>query len=303
MPINPANTRHHQSYLRGVVLVALGMAVSSTIGLGFRATEEATAWQILTYRSIGTVMFMAIILGWRNAGGVHSLVRHLTPAALGGGFGLMLASCGVIVAFEHTTVANALFLLATAPFFAAILGSVLLAERVRPEAWIAIALGLVGVAIMVGDGLSRGNFWGNVAGLTAALGLAIFSVALRWGRDTNLLLLALLGGCLTFVVATSATFVTGIGLAVSAQDLLIGLAMGAFQLGCALLLILAGSRSVPAAEIALLGLVEIILAPIWVWLVFGERVGLLTLVGGTTVLIAVLIDTLSGLRRTRGKRV
>jgi drug/metabolite transporter, DME family len=302
MPINPAETRHHQSYLRGVVLVALGMAVSSTIGLGFRATEEATAWQILTYRSIGTIVFMAIILGWRNAGRLHLLVRHLTPAAFGGGFGLMLASCGVIVAFEHTTVANALFLMATAPFFAAILGSVLLSERVRPEAWIAIALGLVGVAIMVGDGLSRGNLWGNAAGLTAALGLAIFAVALRWGRATNLLLLALMGGCMTFVVATPATFVTGAGLEVSAQDLLIGLAMGAFQLGCALLLILAGSRSVPAAEIALLGLVEIILAPIWVWLVFGERVGLLTLVGGATVLIAVLIDTLSGLRQTRDKR-
>ena len=303
LPTNRLNAQRLRSYRSGVALVALGMIVSSTIGLGVRAMDAATAWQILVYRSIGTIVFMVIVLAVRNPARFHLLFKQLGPPALLGGFGLMLASCGVIVAFEHTTVANAFFLVAAAPFFAAVLGRTLLAEPVRPATWIAIALGLVGVVIMVGEGLSLGNLWGNIAGLIAALGLAIFAVALRWGRSTHLLLLALAGGCMTFVVAMIATVANGAGLTVSTHDIVVSVAMGAFQLGCALLLITAGSKSVPAADIALLGLVEIILAPVWVWLVFGERVGFLTLIGGATVLSAILIDTLTGLRAAQDKPV
>ncbi|MES0882775.1 DMT family transporter [Roseibium sp. SCP14] len=299
MPAFQTSVRPAQSYARGVVLVALGMAVSSTIGLGVRAIDQATPWQILMYRSLGTIGFISIVLVIRNAAEFSASIRQLGPPAIVGGLGLMLASCGVIVAFHHTTVANAFFLVATAPFLAALMGAAFLLEKVRPEAWLAILFGLIGVAIMVGDGLSRGNIWGNIAGLIAAFGLALFAVALRWGRFTNLLVLALVGGCLTFAVATTATAVSGAGFSISVPDLVVSLAMGAFQLGCALLLITAGSPSVPAAEIALLGLVEIILAPIWVWLVFGESVGVLTLMGGATVLGAILFDTVSGMRTAR----
>ena len=299
MPAFRKSVQPTKSYARGVVLVALGMAGSSTIGLGVRSIDQATPWQVLMYRSLGTVGFIAAVLIFKNAAEFSASIRQFRLPAIVGGTGLMLASCGVIIAFHHTTVANAFFLVATAPLFAALMGAVFLAEKVRPEAWGAIGLGLIGVTIMVGDGLSRGDIWGNVAGLIAAFGLALFAVSLRWSRSTDLLVLALAGGGLTFVVAATATAVSGAGFSVSVQDLVISLAMGAFQLGCALLLITAGSTSVPAAEIALLGLVEIILAPIWVWLVFGEHVGLLTLVGGATVLCALLFDTVSGMRSAR----
>ncbi|CUJ95603.1 carboxylate/amino acid/amine transporter [Ruegeria denitrificans] len=283
--------------MRGVLLVALGMLVSSTIGVGVRAVDAATSWQILVYRSIGTILFLAMVIAIRQQDGMRGVLTKIDPPVLVGGIGLMLASCGVIVAFEHTTVANAFFLVAAAPFIAALLGRALLSEQVRKATWFAIVLGLGGVAIMVGGGLSIGQFWGNIAGLIAAFGFAIFAVSLRWGRSNDLLVLALAGGCFTFLTASFATLMSGTGFSVSMHDLLISLAMGAFQLGCALLLITAGSRSVPAAEIAVLGLVEIVLAPVWVWIIFGENVGLMTVLGGTTVLLAVVIDAITGARK------
>jgi drug/metabolite transporter, DME family len=293
---DPTQFLRQRGYLGGALLVALGMLVSSTIGLGVRMTDVATAWQILVYRSVGTVVFLILVIVVRNPRVFGTLAKQIELPGIAGGFGLMLASCGVIVAFDHTTVANALFLVAAAPFITALLGGVLLSERVRPATWFAITLSLIGVAVMVGEGLSLGNFWGNAAGLVAALGLAIFSVSLRWGQSSDLLLLALVGGCMTFVVSTMATIATGAGFSIPIHDILISLSMGAFQLGCALLLIIAGSKSVPAADIAVIGLVEIVLAPVWVWLIFGESVGLVTLIGGAVVLIAIFVDTFTGVR-------
>jgi len=283
------------AYRRGIFLVLIGSLCSSWIGLGVRMMESATAWQLLVYRSIGLIAFLLIVIALRNAGRIAAAFRDAGPASLVGGLGLATAFSGGIVAMQYATVANAMFLLAGAPFLSAILGRLVLKERVRPATWAAIAAAMTGVVLMVGEGISFGFFWGNVAGLCGALGLAVFIIALRWGHLTDMLPLNVFAGLFGLIFAGAVCFATGDGIAVSTHDAALALAMGAFQLGLALVFITLGSRSVPAAELSLLTMAEVVLAPLWVYLVYGETAGALTLAGGGLVLAAIAVDALTGL--------
>jgi len=287
------------AYRRGIFLVLTGSICSSWLGLGVRMMESATAWQLLVYRGVGAIAFLLIVIAARNRGRIAEAFRDAGPASLVGGLGLATAFTGGIVAMHQASVANAMFLLAGAPFLAAILGRLVLKERVRPATWLAIATAMAGVVMMVGEGISFGFFWGNVAGLCGALGLAVFIIALRWGHLTEMLPLNIFGGLFGLILAGTVCFAMGDGIAVSAHDAVVALAMGVFQLGLALVLITLGSRSVPAAELSLLTMAEVVLAPLWVYLVYGETAGRFTLLGGALLLAAIAGDALTGLRDRR----
>lgn len=287
------------AYRRGVILVLLGSAVSSWIGIGMRMVEAASVWQILVFRSFGLAVFLSLFIAWRYPGRFAAAFRNAGPASVVGGLGLMGAFAGSIVAIERTSVANAMFLLAATPFLAAFLGRLILKERVRTVTWIAMAFAFLGVAVMVTNGVSLGRLSGNVAGLVAALGFATFVISLRWGHLTDMLPLNVLGGVFGVVVGLAMSGWTGVGLDVSLHDALLGLAMGVFQLGLALVLITLGSRTVPAAQLSLFGMTEVVLAPLWVWIFLGEQASLYTLAGGTILLLAIAADALSAMHRER----
>ncbi len=287
-------------YRRGIVLVLLGALASSWMGLGVRMFEDATAWQILAIRSFSMMVFLLIIIAWRNPGQILSTFRQAAGATLVGGVAIAVAFCGIIVAIQSTTVANAMFLLAAAPFLAAILGRLFLGEHVRPATWLAIVVSLSGVGIMVAENISFGHLWGNVAAAAAALGLAVFLVALRSKPNIEMLPVAAFGGLLGTIAALFMCFVvTGVGLSLSTHDVGLAIALGVFQLGLACYFITVGARYVPAAEVALLNLVEVVLGPLWVWMAFSETTGPYTLIGGALVLAAVIGDTLTGERERR----
>lgn len=270
---------------------------SSSIGLFVRLVDDATAWQILFYRSISLTLFLAAVVAVRRRGRVSALFDGFGPATVVGGVGLATAFCGIVVAIQAATVANAMFLLAAAPFLAAILGWIILREHVHAATWIAIFVAFAGVGLMVADGLSLGHLWGNIAGGVAALGYALFAVGLRWGRVGDMLPSAVLAGIIGIGIAGAISLADGSGLALTTRDTLIALTMGVVQLGFALVFITAGSRSVPTAEIPLFGMAEVILAPLWVWLVLGESAGVYTLVGGVLVVAAIAGDSIAGIQR------
>jgi drug/metabolite transporter (DMT)-like permease len=293
----PANPN---AYRRGVVLIVLGAITASWMGLGVRLMDEATAWQILTIRSFGATVFVTAIILVSYPGHLVGTFRRAAKATVIGGIGIAVAFSGVIVALQLTTVANTMFVMAAAPFLAAVLGRIVLGEHVRPATWLAIFVALFGVALMVVDNVRFGYLWGNVAALIAAIGLAVFVVALRSDRDVIMLPAAAFGGLLGTVVAlVMCLAVTGEGLAMSTHDILLSLALGVFQLGLAMWFITAGARYVPAAEIALLNLTEVVLGPLWVWLFLDEATGTMTLLGGVLVLAAVIGDAVSGERERR----
>jgi drug/metabolite transporter (DMT)-like permease len=106
-----------------------------------------------------------------------------------------------------------------------------------------------------------------------------------------------LGGFFTAAIAGTIALAAGEGLAVSAYDLALACGLGLVQLGLGMTLFTYGSKTVPAAELALLAMTEVVLGPVWVWLVLGETAGPWTLVGGAVLMVAIAANALSGIRR------
>lgn len=252
---------------------------------------------MLAWRSLAMVPPLLAFLAWRSGGTPFPAIRRAGLAGVLGGVGLVAAMGGAILAFQTTTIANAAFLLAASPFLAAILGWLVLREAVAPRTWGAIAIALIGIFIMVRDGLAGGALVGNVAGLVSALGFAAFSVALRWRRVEDSLPASILGASFGAVAGALATLHMGQPLAIPAPDLMWCLIMGLVTMSGGMILYTLGSRVVPSAELTLLSNIEVMLAPFWVWLIMGETASNATFVGGAVVLAAILFNAYAGVRR------
>lgn len=285
------------SYSRGVVFVLAAGVMWSTVGLGIRLIEEATVWQILFYRSLSLTPLLFAVIWLRSGGRPWVQVRKAgLPAAIGG-LSLVAAYSGGIVAIQATSVANAMLLFASAPFFAALLGWMVLGEPVRRATALAIVAAVCGIGIMVSDDLSSGAMSGNLAALGSAIGFAIFTVTLRYGKTEDMMPSVFLSGLFAIAITGAMCLAQGLPFMLSANDTSIALAMGIFQVGAGLVLYTLGSKIVPAAELTLLSLSEVVLGPFWVWLFLGETAGFATLLGGAVLLAAIAGNALSGLRR------
>ena len=285
------------TYARGVLLVVLAGLLWSFMGLAVRHIETAGTWAILFWRSAGMVPVLLAFIAWRSGGRPLERLRRVGVAGVLGAFGLVFAFAGAIYALQATTVANAVFLFAASPFMAALLGWIILREPVRPATWAAIAVAGVGMFVMVRDGLAGGETAGNLAALLSAFGFAAFTLTLRWGKLEDMMPAVVLGGLFSMAVAVIALGVRAEGLAVPARDIVISVAMGAGMLATGMALYTLGSRVVPAAELTLLSMVEVLLAPVWVWLILGETASAGTFLGGGILLLAIAGNALSGLRR------
>jgi drug/metabolite transporter (DMT)-like permease len=218
-------------------------------------------------------------------------------AGVVGGLGLVVAFTGGIYAIQTTSVANAMFLFASAPFITAVLGWIILRESIRRATWIASAFACLGIGVMVFDGFSMGQMSGNISALFSALGFAIFAIALRWGKLEDMLPAVFLGGVFAFAVGILFCSLRGDAFVISLQDASIAISMGVFQVGAGLAVFTIGSKVVPAVELTLLSMTEVVLGPLWVWYFLGETVSINTLLGGGILMLAITGNALSGLRR------
>ena len=281
----------------GVLFVFAAGVLWSTVGLGIRIVEDAVVWQILLYRSISMSLFLYIVIRLRSRESPFTQIRRTGFPAVIAGLALVAAYSGGIYAIQNTSVANAMLLFATAPFMAAVLGWLCLSEPVRGATWISIAVALGGIAIMVAD-LSGGiALKGSLAALASALGFAIFTVALRWGRTAEMLPSVFLSGLFGVVITFGVCQLLELSTVISIHDGTVAMSMGVFQVGAGLILYTLGSRSLPAAELTLLSLAEVLLGPVWVWIFLGETASINTLLGGAVLLAAIVGNALSGKRR------
>ncbi len=297
MAVSTYRAEHGPTYRTGVALVLSAGVCWSLMGLLVRLTEQATVWQILFYRSLSLAVFLFIVITVRSRGRVWRLLCEGGLPIVFGGYALMLAFSGSIMALKNTTVANAMFLFAAAPFMSAVLGRLILKEHVRLATWIAMTIALCGIALMVTEALSFGRLLGNAAALASALGFALLTIVLRWGGTQDMFPALFLGALYTTLLSAAACWATGEGLAVPVTDIFLAAVMGIGLIGTGMMIFTVGSKSVPAAELSLLAMSEVLLGPIWVWWLLGERAGLMTLIGGGILLVAIAGNALSGIRR------
>jgi DME family drug/metabolite transporter len=285
------------SYFNGVLLVLLAGVFWSTMGLGVRSIENANVWQILLYRSFALATFLFILISFRSGFKPLITIKRAGAAGIVGGLSLVVAFAGGIYAIQTTTVANAMFLFASAPFFAALLGWIILRESVRRSTWITATVGAIGIAIMVVDGIAVGHMIGNASAILSALAFAVFTIALRWKKLEDMLPAVFLAGIFAIIISAAICAANSYPFQLSTNDAGIAFALGFFQVGSGLAVYTIGSKVVPAAELALLSMTEVLLGPLWVWIFIGESASLYTLMGGFILLLAIAGNALTGLRR------
>jgi DME family drug/metabolite transporter len=281
----------------GMTLVFVAGVLWSSVGLGVRFIENAEAWQILFFRSISLSLFLALVIYLMRRKNPLVLASQMGLNGIIGALSLVAAYAGGIYSIQATSVGNAMLLFACAPFMAAILGQLVLGEAVRKETWIAIAVAIIGVLVMVVDKFGGTAIYGNLSAIGSALGFAIFTITLRRGKSNDMMPVVFLSGLFGVLIMAGLCFAVSLPLVISPKDMGISLSMGVFQVGAGLVLYTLGSRTVPAAELTLLSLAEVVLGPFWVWLFLGEVLTTNTILGGIVLLIAISGNALSGQRR------
>lgn len=288
------DSRLHADRLAGIALVVTAAVLWSTAGLVFRLIETATPWQVVFWRSGTLVPFVFLLIAVRSRGRPLAAIRAAGWHAVVAGTALAVAFTSWILALSQTTVANAVFVLCCSPIVAAVLARVLLGERLRRATVLAIAGVLAGLAIMTGGAVADGRLLGNLIALGAAVGFAAYTVTVRLRRTVDMTPAILVAGIVSSAVGLA---MSGFEVAVPVPDLLWCAVLGVGQIGLGLVIYTIGARHLPAVELTLLSLIEVVLSPIWVWLLLAEQPAGATLAGGAVMLAAVVGQAIHGTRR------
>jgi drug/metabolite transporter (DMT)-like permease len=293
-PIDAAATQPPSRLLAGALSVLAGGLCWSFTGVFIRLAPHLDAWQFLVYRGLGVAVAFTLIARSRRRGAILPGFFALGPLGVVAALALSLAAIGFIVALKLTNVANALFLSSCAPLLSAILGFLILGERLGVRQAGATALGFCGLVIIVGGGFEAGGVVGDAWALVCALSFAVVSVCMRLApkRDFDPAMVAY--GVFSALAAAAVCLGEGATLAPPLMEALAAFAAGFVLIGLGFALFLRGAPTVPAVGQTLLAQTETIFGPIWVWLAFGETPAATTLAGGAVILTAVVAMALSG---------
>ena len=201
-------------------------------------------------------------------------------------------------AITYTSVANTLVILATMPLFGAILGWLIIGERVGPRTRYSILFAFTGIVVIFSGSLGQGHWFGDALAVVTAFLMGLNLVTLRKYKDRDVLTPAL---CLSGLAVALIVLPLANPAQVPAGDLGVLMVMGLIVVPVSMILFLGGARHAPAAEIALLSLIETVLGPFWAWLGVGEPIATDTLFGGGIVILAVAGNAWFGLRSSRLK--
>ena len=275
-------TENRRSYAIGVALIATAALCWSTAGLIVRGVD-AGPWEITFWRSAFMTLAMVPILLMRRDQ-VIADIRAAGWSMVVSGALLAATFILFILALSHTTVANALFVMACAPLLTAVIGRVFFGEPVAAHTWGAIAAAACGVALMVCNRVEAAGVPGAVRGPLVRLFVPTNPNSAGHNRRISMLPGVFLAGLFSSIVAVP------FALPPTAGGVEIGLLafLGVVQLGLGLVLFTIGTRTVPAAQAVVIGLLEIVLGPFWVWLAFGEQPAAIALFGGVIVVAAVI---------------
>lgn len=286
---------HHA---KGLLITGVGGLIL-TIDIPLIRLANGEAWSILMTRT-GTTFLAALVI-W-------AVWRAITPAApklIPGWTGLAVAalyglgSIFFISAVYHTTTANLVFILAFNTMFAALLSWLFLKERPRNGTLLAMAAMVVGVLIIVWDSVGTGNLFGDLLAALCALSIAgAITVSRHSGRDMGFT--SLVGVVIPFAVAAIVVANSTAGFQIEKPWWII--ANGAVVMPLAFFCLATGPRWITGPEVAMFYLLETVLAPVWMWMIFYETPTRNSLIGGVILIIALVAHTIWQLLDGRRRR-
>ena len=277
-----------------LALMCLAPVLWSTAGVVTRHVEHATPFEMVFWRSLFAFLFVtAVLLILRKP------PRLSRPLLISGAmWGLMFTA--FMIALSLTTTANALVVMSVGPFATTLLARAFLkADPVPLGTWLAAGAAALGIAWMFASDLtahSARDLTGMLVALSIPIASAVNVVTLRAAStEFDLRPAVMLGGAISCLVALP----LALPFQASGKDIaLLGL-LGFFQLALPCLLLVLASRHLLAPEIALIGLLEVVLGPLWAWLGAGEVPARSTVTGGAIVLGALVVNELATFRRVQ----
>lgn len=274
---------HHPQRRLGTALALLSAFSWSSAGL-FTRFIALDLWTLLVWRGIFGALFVGIYAAWRYRADLRRLMHGIGWSGLGIAVSSMISTVTLIPAFRLTTVANVSVILATAPFAAAFIAWLWLGERSNRSTLVAAAVAMLGVGVMVGGSGGSGSRWGDGLAFLAVAAVSYVVVGVRRYRGIALLPMVVLSNLL--VMAASLPFAAP--LSAGPLDILYSALFALCTMILGYVLMVMASRMIPAVETALISTIETPLAPLWIWLAFGEAPSGAALLGGAIVLAAVI---------------
>ncbi len=255
---------------------------------------ETVPWQYLFTRGIVIFTLLNIYLYLEEGIDFYKNYQKAGMSSLIGGIGLGAAMTTFIWSITNTTAAVTLLCLAAMPFITALLGFLFLKENISIGAWVSICIAAIGIVIMALGNTEKNSLHGLIFGLASAFGFSIFSVSLRWKKETPKFTTVAIAGLFCFL------FSTAIILSKDLNFLSSGKNEGLFALHgtivcLGLILYSFGSKNIPAAELTLLSLTEVIGGIFWVWLPWlgiNEIPSTNTIIGGFFIFMAIFYYSL-----------
>ena len=286
------------------ILIVLIAGIFWSFGaLVVRFIEDARSvpWQYLFFRGSTIFVLINIYLFIKEGKSFTKNYRKIGASGVIGGISLGIAMICFIWSITHTTAAVTLLMLAAMPFMTAILGYIFLKERVSSTTLTSIFIAAIGIIFMAFTSRHVGTLFGLVIGLLSSFGFSIFSVSLRWRKNTPTFTTVAVAGlfCATFsfivlMFNDTSFFTTFRNSSLSALH---------GTLVCSgMILYSIGSKHLPAADLTLLSLTEVLGGIFWVWLpIFGinETPSSNTIIGGSIITFALMYYSLNTKRNRR----
>ena len=281
---------------KGFFLAFVGVMFITPDSLFIRLSNIDT-WSLLFYR--GAIPFVVVLIGlvlfYKK-----NFFNALFKIGLAGIFYVISFSiCNItfIISIQNTNVANTLIMVAMAPMLSAILAAIFLKEPTNKETWVAIFVTFFSVTFIFYDSIQIGNIVGDLFGFVTALGLAINANLARFAKDRDLVPSAVIG---KLVVAIFAFFFVENFDLVAADKIIVPL-MCIMCVAIPFVLVTIAPRYISAPEVNLFFLLEVILGPIWVWLIIKEQPSVQTIIGGIVIIITIALHSFLALKKTQIK--
>ncbi len=286
-----------------ILLVLFAGILWSFGALVVRYIEDARSipWQYLFFRGITIFLILNIYLFFKEGKSFADNYKKIDLSVIIGGMGFATAFMGFIWSITHTSAAVTLLMLAAMPFITAILGYIFLKEKVSFTTLTAIILAAVGIIFMAFSSSKIGTLFGLSAGLLSALGFSIGSVSLRWNKRTPTFTTVALAGLFCAIISFAMLIFNDSNIFTTFRNSSLSALHG--TLVCSgLILYSIGSKNLPAADLTLLSLTEVLGGIFWVWLpIFGinEIPTANTIIGGFIITFAILYYSLNTKRNRR----
>ena len=251
-------------------------------------------WQYLFTRGLVIFILLNVYLFFEEGISFTKNYKKIGISGVIGGLGLATAMITFIWSITHTTAAITLICLAAMPFITALLGFLFLKEEISLNVWIAISIASVGILIMSISDSEKHSTIGLVTGLASAIGFSVFSVSLRWRKETPKFTTVALAGLFCFLISSAVLFNNNMNFLSSSKNESLFALHGTIVCS-GLILYSIASKNIPAAELTLLSLTEVIGGIFWVWvpwLGINEIPSTNTIIGGFLVFLSIMYYSL-----------